>query len=88
MRLLVLQRLAEYSSGDIDAAELLAALRTDPLVQKAVAPRLIAVASCSSSRGNFRMEVLRTAHLERLCDSALHGALVLPHRPQSITNGR
>jgi hypothetical protein len=41
---LVLHRFAEYTSGYIDAAELLHALRTDPLVQQALPPLRTAVA--------------------------------------------
>jgi hypothetical protein len=41
---LVFHRYAEYTSGYIDASELLDALRTDPLVQKELAPRRTAVA--------------------------------------------
>ena len=37
-------RLAEYTSDYIDAAELMDALRTDPLVQNELAARRIAVA--------------------------------------------
>ena len=42
--LLVLNRLAEYTSDYIDALELLDALRTDPFVQKELAIRGAAVA--------------------------------------------
>jgi hypothetical protein len=42
--LLVLNRLAEYTSDYIDAGELLDALRTDPEVQEALATNRIAVA--------------------------------------------
>lgn len=40
----VLNRLSEYTSDYIDASELLAALRTDPLVQQELATHRIAVA--------------------------------------------
>jgi hypothetical protein len=42
--LLVLNRLAEHTGDYIDAAELLEALRADPLVQKEFRTRQIAVA--------------------------------------------
>jgi len=42
--LLVLNRLAEYTSNYIDAEELLEALRAGPLVQKEFLPRHTAVA--------------------------------------------
>ncbi len=42
--LLVLNRLSEYTSDYIDATELLDALRTDPLVQKALSAYRTAVA--------------------------------------------
>ena len=42
--LLVLNRLSEYTSDYIDAAELLDALRTDPLVQQELSTHRIAVA--------------------------------------------
>jgi hypothetical protein len=47
--LLVLNRLAEYTSDYIDASELLDALRTDPLVQDALAASRSAVAYRSAS---------------------------------------
>jgi hypothetical protein len=42
--LLVLNRLAEYTSDYIDASELLDAVRTDPLVQQELQPRRTAAA--------------------------------------------
>jgi hypothetical protein len=41
---LVLHRFAEYTSDYIDASALVDALRSDPLVQKELAPRRVAVA--------------------------------------------
>ncbi len=41
---LVLHRFAEYTSGYIDAANLMDALRTDPLVQHMLSPQRTAVA--------------------------------------------